>query len=157
MGFAEGFKKVADMFAPIRSDYEPAPEPIPIRAGMGDEDRTTAPAIAKDKAVSNAKVVNIHTTTQLRVVVIKPTDFETSALEIADLLRSKHTVVMNLELANKTTSNRLTDFLGGVAYALDGKMEKIATYTYIITPYNVEIMLHELLDNLDNNGMFYNS
>ena len=42
----------------------------------------------------------------------------------------------------------------GVAYANGGKLKKIANNTYIITPYNVDVM-GDLLDELENNGMFF--
>ena len=62
------------------------------------------------------KVVNIHATTQLKVVLVKPERFE-NASEIADHLKDKRTVVLNLESTNKDIARRLVDFLSGVAYA----------------------------------------
>jgi cell division inhibitor SepF len=99
------------------------------------------------------KVVNIHATTQLQVVLVKPDRFD-SATEIADHLNEKRTVVLNLESANKDTARRLIDFLCGVAYANGGKIQKVANSTFIITPYNVD-MMGEILDELENNGMFF--
>ena len=99
------------------------------------------------------KVLNIHTTTQLQVVLVKPDRFENSA-EIADHLREKRTVVLNLESTNKEVSRRLVDFLSGVAYANNGQIKRVANSTFIITPYNVDIM-GDLLDELENNGAFY--
>ena len=99
------------------------------------------------------KVVNIHTTTQLQVVLVKPDRFENAA-EIADHLREKRTVVLNLEQTNKDIARRLLDFLSGVAYANEGKIKKVALSTYIITPYNVDI-LGDLIDELENNGLYF--
>ena len=99
------------------------------------------------------KVVNIHTTTQLQVVLVKPDRFENAA-EIADHLREKRTVVLNLESTNKDVARRLLDFLSGVAYAQEGKIKKVAISTYIITPYNVDI-LGDLIDELENNGLYF--
>ena len=99
------------------------------------------------------KVVNIHTTTQLQVVLVKPERFE-NASEIADHLREKRTVVLNLESTNKDIARRLLDFLSGVAYANEGKIKKVALSTYIITPYNVDI-LGDLIDELENNGLYF--
>lgn len=99
------------------------------------------------------KVVNIHTTTQLQVVLVKPDRFENAA-EIADHLREKRTVVLNLESTNKDIARRLVDFLSGVAYANGGKIKKVAVSTYIITPYNVDI-LGDLIDELENNGLYF--
>ena len=98
------------------------------------------------------KVVNIHATTQLKVVLVKPERFE-NASEIADHLREKRTVVLNLESTNKDIARRLVDFLSGVAYAGEGKIKKIAANTYIITPYSVDIM-GDLIDELENNGLY---
>lgn len=81
-----------------------------------------------------------------QVILFKPERFETAA-EIADHLRSQHTVVMNLEQTNKDTGRRLIDFLSGVAYALDGKIKKVAANTYILTPHNVDV-LGDLIDEL---------
>ena len=51
----------------------------------------------------NGKVVNIHATTQLKVVLVKPERFE-DASTIADHLNNKRTVVLNLESTNKEVS-----------------------------------------------------
>ena len=99
------------------------------------------------------KVVNINATTQLQVVLVKPERFD-DASAIADHLNAKRTVVLNLESANKEVSRRLIDFLGGVAYANNGQIKRVANSTYIITPYNVDIM-GDLLDELENNGVFF--
>ena len=99
------------------------------------------------------KVVNIHATTQLKVVLVKPERFENAA-EIADHLKDKRTVVINLESTNKDISRRLIDFLSGVAYAGEGKIKKIAANTYIITPYHVDIE-GDLIDELESSGMYF--
>ena len=99
------------------------------------------------------KVVNINATTQLQVVLVKPERFE-DASTIADQLNAKRTVVLNLESTGKEVSRRLIDFLSGVAYANNGQIKRVANSTFIITPYNVDIM-GDLLDELENNGAFY--
>ncbi len=99
------------------------------------------------------KVVNIHATTQLKVVLVKPERFE-AASEIADHLKEKRTVVVNLESTHKDIARRLIDFLSGVAYAGEGKIKKVAANTYIITPYSVDIQ-GDLIDELESNGMYF--
>lgn len=99
------------------------------------------------------KVVNIHATTQLKVVLVKPERFE-NASEIADHLKDKRTVVLNLESTNKDVARRLVDFLSGVAYAGEGKIKKVAANTYIITPYHVELE-GDLIDELESNGLYF--
>ena len=102
---------------------------------------------------SRDKVVNINTNTQLQVVLVKPEKFQ-DASAIADHLRDKRTVVLNLESANKDVARRMVDFLSGAAYAQEGKIKKVAVATYIITPYNVDI-IGDLIDELENNGMYF--
>ena len=99
------------------------------------------------------RVVNIRAATQLQVVLVKPDKFD-DASAIADHLREKRTVVLNLESTNKEIARRLLDFLSGVAYANEGKIKKVAISTYIITPYNVDI-LGDLIDELENNGLYF--
>ena len=108
-------------------------------------------AVAADSKQN--KVVNIHTTTQLQVVLVKPERFD-EATAIADHLNEKKTVVLNLEAANKDLSRRLLDFLSGVAYANDGQIKRVANSTYMITPFNVDLM-GELMDELESNGVYF--
>ncbi len=106
-----------------------------------------------ETAHKSNKVVNIHATTQLQVVLVKPEKFD-DASTVADHLNAKRTVVLNLENANKDVARRILDFLSGVAYANDGQIKKVANCTFIITPYNVGIM-GDLLDELENNGLYF--
>ena len=125
-------------------DFEDAPQKEPVFEDRRIRDR------AEDR---RNKVVNIHATTQLKVVLGKPERFE-NASEIADHLKDKRTVVINLESTNKDIARRLVDFLSGVAYAGEGKIKKVAANTYIITPYHVDIE-GDLIDELENNGLYF--
>ena len=118
--------------------------------GVGMDDAEEEPV---EGAQKKNKVVNIHATTQLQVVLVKPERYE-NASEIADHLRDKRTVVLNLEKTQKDVARRLLDFLSGVAYAQEGKIKKVALQTYIVTPYNVDIM-GDLIDELENNGLYF--
>ena len=130
---------------------EPQAAPIP-------EPRTAAQARTSyggfaASSEGSGKVMSIHATAQLQVVLVQPETFD-SATEIAEHLRDRHTVVLNLENANKDQTRRLLDFLAGFAYAQEGKVKKVAVSTYIITPYNVSLM-GDLIDELENNGLYF--
>ena len=116
-----------------------------------EEEQTSMASPSSDR--KHNKVVNIHATTQLAVVLVKP-ERDEDAASIADHLNAKKTVVLNLEQTSKDVSRRLIDFLCGVAYANNGQMKRVANNTYIITPYNVDIM-GDLLDELENNGVIF--
>ena len=150
MGFMDEIKKIIHPYDDEDYDYEDEeleqPEKNESRSIFDDrrEERKS-----EDR---HNKVVNIHATAALKVVLVKPERFE-NVSEIADHLREKRTVVMNLESTNKDVSRRLIDFLSGVAYASDGQIKKVAANTFIITPYSVDIM-GDLIDELENNGLY---
>lgn len=114
-------------------------DPIDINK---DENEKKSSGSKKDK-----NYMNINTTAQLQVVLVKPEAFE-DAQDIADNLISKRTVLLNIENLNKDLSRRLIDFLSGVAYAQGGNIKRVANRTYIITPYNVDI-LGDVLDGIN--------
>ena len=153
MGFMDELKKIIHPYDDEDYDYEDDfEEPSrDSRSPFDDrkEDRRSEERRADDR---HNKVVNIHATNQLKVVLVKPERFE-NASEIADHLKEKRTVVLNLESTNKDVARRLIDFLSGVAYAGEGKIKKVAANTYIITPYSVDIM-GDLIDELENNGLY---
>ena len=168
MGFMDELKKLAKPYSEDDDDFdefddEPrrntsrpsrssaAPAPAPSFSAFDDMDDSSASSSAR-RTPGGSKVVNIHTTAQMQVVLVKPDRFD-NVSDIAEHLRSKHAVVLNLEATNKDVARRLVDFLSGCAYALDGKIKKIAISTYIITPYNVDIV-GDLIDELENNGLY---
>jgi len=105
-----------------------------------------------DFSVKKGKVVNINTTTQLKVVVVTPESFE-EAKDIAEHLKQKKPVVINLEGVEKDIARRIVDFLSGAVYSLDGNIQKISTGIFLIAPYNVGIM-GDFKDELRNKGVF---
>ena len=136
-----------------RNATPPASSYDEVMEGLGSRPAAARPAPAGTRrSPGDSKVVNIHTTTQMQVVLVKPDRFD-NVSEIAEHLRSKHAVVLNLEATNKDIARRLVDFLSGCAYALDGKIKKIAISTYIITPYNVDLV-GDLIDELENSGLY---
>ncbi|NMA24240.1 MAG: cell division protein SepF [Clostridiales bacterium] len=155
MGFFNELKKLTRPYDDDDEEFEDfkpkAYEEIPITPKTPAQARSSYGGF-EERRDSN-KVVNIHATAQLQVVLVKPERFENAA-EIADHLREKRTVVLNLEQTNKDIARRLIDFLSGVAYAQEGKIKKVAVSTYIITPYNVDL-LGDLIDELENNGLYF--
>lgn len=101
------------------------------------------------------KVVNINATAKLQVGIFKPERFGEETRSIADELMKTHTVVLNLEDTNKDMARRILDFLSGVAYANRGKIKRVATNTYIIIPSNVDLTGDDLLDELENSGVYF--
>ena len=153
MSMFEGFKNMLGINQDPEDDEYLDGGEDDVFAG-GNQGQTAPDAYAQtEETRQRNKVVNINATTQLQVVLVKPERFE-DASAIADQLNAKRTVVLNLESTNKQVSRRLIDFLSGVAYANNGQIKRVATSTFIITPYNVDIM-GDLIDELENNGVFF--
>lgn len=145
MGIVDAFKKMTGYDEQEEEEYtEDSATETPAAKSSFDEDygiRRSTPAAPK-----SGKVLNIPATTRLQVIVVKAEKF-TDAAEIADHFKNKRAVVLNLDNTNKDVANRLIDFLGGVAYASDGDLKRIANTSYILVPYNVDIsgdMIEEL-------------
>ena len=145
MGLFDDLKKWAHPYGDEDDDYDVDFDQMSRKEPLLEERRSS-----DDR---RGKVVNIHATTQLKVVLVKPERFE-NASEIADHLKEKRTVVVNLESTNKDIARRLIDFLSGVAYAGEGKIKRVAANTFIITPYSVDIM-GDLIDELENSGVYF--
>ncbi|MGI6070608.1 MAG: cell division protein SepF [Blautia sp.] len=75
----------------------------------------------------------------MEVCVIKPTSMEDTR-EIADTLVDNSTVVLNLEGIDVEVAQRIIDFTSGACYSLGGSLQKISSYIFILTPYNVDII-----------------
>ena len=134
MGLMDELKKIIHPYDDEDYDYEDDfEEPVKESSRSLFDDRKDDRREDRRSEDRHNKVVNIHATTQLKVVLVKPERFE-NASEIADHLKEKRTVVLNLESTNKDVARRLIDFLSGVAYAGEGKIKKVAANTYIITP-----------------------
>ena len=99
------------------------------------------------------KVVSMSATTQFKVVVIKPATFD-DAKEIADHLKDRKPVVVNLELLEKDVAHKIFDFLSGAIYVLDGGIQRVSNNIYLIAPYNVTI-LGDFKNELKNNTFLW--
>jgi len=163
MGLMDEIRKLTRPYSNKEDDYddfdedlpdeEPEPDPAPYRAAPSyGRSGAAAPAPAAS-APAPGRVVNISTGSQLQVVLVKPERFD-QVSEIADNLRDKKAIVLNLETTNKDVARRLVDFLSGCAYALDGKIKKIAVSTYLVTPYNVGVV-GDLAEELESSASTY--
>ena len=104
---------------------------------------------------SNNKVVNINSNAKLKVVLSRPEHFGEEIKNIADDLLKMRTVVLNLEVTPKSESRRLVDFLSGIAYAIGGKIKKVSTDTFVVTPCNVDIQGEDLLSEFESKGVYF--
>ena len=72
--------------------------------------------------------------------------------EIADALRNRQVVIVNLQNADRTLLQRVVDFTSGVAYTIDGKIQKLAEAIYLVVPSGVVVNAQGLRDSMMPDG-----
>jgi cell division inhibitor SepF len=87
---------------------------------------------------STNNVVSIHSQKNMRVVLSEPRSYD-EAQEIADHLRSRRSVIVNLQRVRSDLALRIVDFLSGTVYALSGSISKLGPNIFLCTPESVEI------------------
>jgi cell division inhibitor SepF len=126
MGFLNELKKLTRPYDDDDDEFEDftprAAEKIPVTPRTPAQARSSYGGF--EEKHDNNKVVNIHATAQLQVVLVKPERFENAA-EVADHLRDKRTVVMNLEQTNKDIARRLIDFLSELPMRRTAKSKRL--------------------------------
>ncbi|TKD71733.1 cell division protein SepF [Pseudalkalibacillus hwajinpoensis] len=73
-----------------------------------------------------------------RVVLVEPRVYA-EAQDIADHVKNRKSVVMNLQRIPHDQARRIVDFLSGTVYAVGGDIQKLGPDTFLCTPDNVEI------------------
>lgn len=135
-----------DEYEDLYDDYD---EPAPRKSSTSKKVESVKTA-AKEKAskvtssVSSAarssKIVSLRSNQQniTEVRVVRPTGYD-DAREIIDVLLDYQAAIINLEGINFDLAAQITDFIFGGCYALNGNIEKVNNYIFIVTPDGLEI------------------
>ncbi|HWR41311.1 MAG TPA: cell division protein SepF [Patescibacteria group bacterium] len=86
---------------------------------------------------------------QVRVVVVEPASFD-DAQTIADHLKLRKPVVVNLENTDSDIAKRMIDFISGTTYALNGTIQKVGHHIFLCAPSNVDVAYNTREADLDN-------
>ncbi|MBV8529910.1 MAG: cell division protein SepF [Candidatus Eremiobacteraeota bacterium] len=89
----------------------------------------------------------------VQVSVYSPRSYQ-DVVEIADSLRNRQVVIVNLQNADRTLLQRVVDFTSGVAYTIDGKIQKLAESIYLVVPSGVSVNAAGLRDSMMADGTF---
>lgn len=146
MSFWDNVKKFAQPYADDEYDeyddatdgYEDEAEPAPRVTRKATEPAAEAAPERTESVGFSGKVLNINSN-KPSVVLFRPTRYG-ECTKAADDLRSRKAVIVNMEDVDANTACRVVDFLSGCAYALDGKVRKIATDTYLFCPQSMDVM-----------------
>jgi cell division inhibitor SepF len=86
------------------------------------------------------------------VAVFAPRSFG-DVTEIADALRARQVVIVNVQGADRNLLQRVVDFTSGVAYTIDGRIQKLAEAIYLVVPSGVNVNSAGVREQLDNDGI----
>ncbi|MDR1960728.1 MAG: cell division protein SepF [Gracilibacteraceae bacterium] len=117
-----------------RSDSEPAAAKEQEPAGFFGGNPFQGGTASKKQA----PVVNVYSQKQYKVIVVKPFVFEESK-SIAEHLKARRSVIINLEKTDEDLAQRIVDFISGTTYALGGSMQKVGEGIFMFVPSNVDI------------------
>jgi cell division inhibitor SepF len=86
-----------------------------------------------------------------KVILVEPRNYS-EATEIADQLKNRRAVVVNLQRIDPDQGRQIIDFLSGAVYAIQGDIQKIGSGIFLCTPENVEVSgnISSLLSEHDN-------
>lgn len=122
-------------------DYDEPKRPSKrsVKAATMDDDDFDEPKRSQSRPQSTPKNgKNRVMSNGMEVCVIKPTSVE-DAREITDTLLDNRTVLLNMEGLDLDLAQRIIDFTSGSTYAINGNLQKISHYIFILTPRNVDV------------------
>lgn len=112
-----------------------------------DEGEDELPQVMEGRSHKRAPVLSLHSSSDLKIVVVSPVNFEESE-KLAGHLKNRRPVIINFEDASKETAQRMIDFLSGAVFALNGSTCKVAAETFLFNPSNVSVYPEEQAGDL---------
>jgi len=144
---SETVRPVRDMaVARPSGTVHPVPAPRPVAPARGPVAVSQAGTASGQRPGGSA--IRIVEPLAVKPHAASPESFN-EAQEIGDRFKSGQPVIVNLQGVDRELRRRLIDFASGLCYALDGKMDKVATHVYMLTPADVEISAAEARRALD--------
>ncbi|MBE6148822.1 MAG: DUF552 domain-containing protein [Firmicutes bacterium] len=102
------------------------------------EDETVNASEDEFYSVSSEEALKEADKTGNKMILLEPRAYSESQ-QIADHLKSRNSVVVNLKRVTSDQAKRIIDFLSGCIYAIGGSMQKIGVGIYLCTPKNVNV------------------
>lgn len=90
-----------------------------------------------------------------KLVLLEPRAFSETQ-QIADQLRNRNTVVVNLKRVTSDQAKRIIDFLSGTIYAIGGEIQKVGGGIFLCTPNNVKVN-GKITDDTEGKGIHDNN
>ncbi|CAN7438700.1 cell division protein SepF [Bacillus sp. AFS015802] len=91
--------------------------------------------------LSNSKqnVVSLQSVQKSSKMILVEPRVYAEAQEIADHLKNRRSVLVNLQRIQHDQAKRIVDFLSGTVYAIGGDIQRVGDNIFLCTPDNVEV------------------
>ncbi|MCO4850910.1 cell division protein SepF [Bacillus vallismortis] len=109
------------------------------RESDGEQEQKEKPAYAAQKSAGKQNVVSLQSVQKSSKVVLSEPRVYAEAQEIADHLKNRRAVVVNLQRIQHDQAKRIVDFLSGTVYAIGGDIQRIGSDIFLCTPDNVDV------------------
>jgi cell division inhibitor SepF len=111
----------------------------------------------QQQTIKTQNVVSLQTvqkSSTSKVILVEPHSYS-EASEIADQLKNRRAVVINLQRTENEQGRQIIDFISGVVYAINGEIQKIGLNIFLCTPDNVEVSgnISDLIPNQDHSNL----
>jgi cell division inhibitor SepF len=105
----------------------------------------------RQPAQQKQNVVSLQSVQKASKVILMEPRMYAEAQEIADHLKNRRAVVVNLQRIDHDQAKRIVDFLSGTVYAISGDIQRIGMNIFLCTPDNVEVTgnISELMQERD--------
>ncbi|MEH7375775.1 MULTISPECIES: cell division protein SepF [Neobacillus] len=143
-----------DEYDDNNDDYAQTVEPAPVKQKQ-QQQQQHLPVVKNQNVVSLQSVQKTTTSSKSsKVILVEPRTYSEST-DIADHLKNRRAVVVNLQRIDSEQGRQIVDFLSGVVYALGGDIQKIGLSIFLCTPDNVEVSgnISDLIPDFDNQNM----
>ncbi|BDG79861.1 MULTISPECIES: cell division protein SepF [Bacillus] len=104
-----------------------------------EQEQKEKPAYNAGKPAAKQNVVSLQSVQKSSKVVLSEPRVYAEAQEIADHLKNRRAVVVNLQRIQHDQAKRIVDFLSGTVYAIGGDIQRIGSDIFLCTPDNVDV------------------
>ncbi len=137
--------EAVDLGTPAPAKTAMRPRAVPAAAAWDEQDRQGLtvlppgdPRDGRQPPLNRGVVRPLPIQPAASPQVVVPVEFN-DAQQVGDLFKRGRPVIVNLQGLERDLARRLLDFTSGVAYGLGGRVEKVASHVYLLSPADVEV------------------
>ncbi|WP_223700304.1 cell division protein SepF [Sutcliffiella deserti] len=124
-------------FFALEDEYEYKEQDEYVEEEMIEEPRRTRSSSSQQKQ-NVVSLQSVQKSTTSKVVLVEPKSYS-EAQDIADHLKGRRAIIVNLQRIDHGQAKRIIDFLSGTVYAVGGDIQRVGQNIFLCTPDNVDV------------------